>query len=139
MGGIQPWNSEIYHTEWNGQTLHPKCWAQAIIEESEAKKRLTLCDNCNYYRTDSSQIDIGLFTPNLVTLESKYCAKFGFGLKGGREAEKCTSYITTEDYKEKALRGEINPQTDTNFRVCPYCQTKYDLNRMSTCPKCGAS
>jgi len=63
-----PWESNHFHTEWNGQKLHAQCLTQ------ETKK---------------------------------YCEKFGFVLKDGREAEKCTSYITGEDYKTKALRGEI--------------------------------
>lgn len=134
-----PWESEHFHNEWNGQKLHQECWSQAIKEESEYVERLTLCDNCYYYRTYSSEIDVGILNPKYVTLKSKYCAKFGFSLKDGSEAEECTSYITGEDYKTKSLRGEINPQTDTIFKICGYCKVKYDQNKVSVCPKCGAS
>lgn len=136
------WDSQVYHSDWNGQKLHMQYWLQATTEESEAKKKLALCSNCHYYRSESSTevIDLGLFMPNpkMVTFTSRYCAKFGFELKDGKEAEKCTSYIIKEDSKEKALRGEINPNTDNNFRICPYCQTKFDLNKLSVCPRCGA-
>jgi hypothetical protein len=115
---------------------------QVAQEKPNSKKNFKLCEKCHYYRSDSDSqiIDLGLFMPNpkLITFTAHYCAKFGFSLENGEEAKKCTSYITKDEYKEKALRGEINPNTDYNFRICPYCQTKFDLNKLSACPKCGA-
>ncbi len=139
---VQKWVSTEIHPEWKGKKLHPECVKQAIREWEENRKKMTLCENCHYYRSysNSEVIDTGLFMPNpkMITFTSVYCAKFGFSLKDGKEAEKCTSYMTEEVYKEKALSGEINPLTDSNFKICKYCQTTFDLNKTHKCPKCGA-
>ncbi len=136
------WISEIYHEEWNDLWLHMDCYKVTANEEADVQKKLKLCENCQYYRDYSytDTIDVGLFTPNFktYTIKSLYCAKFGFNLEDGKEAEKCTNFISRGDYKEKCLRGEINPNTEQIFKLCAYCKTSYDINKSSNCPKCGA-
>lgn len=145
---VKQWNSEVYHTEWNGQTLHFHCWNNAIIGESEVIKKMTLCKNCQYYRYESSSqtIDTGLFMPNykFFTFASQKCTKFGFSLKAdGKEAEKCTSYITKADYEKKCLSGEMEKEKGSVQIILDFSSLKDVMSKgglvMSTykCPNCS--
>jgi uncharacterized Zn finger protein (UPF0148 family) len=114
----------------------------------EKSKELILCRKCHYYtsETDTLPMETGIFIPNynFVTLTIYHCAKFGFRIKdNGKEAEKCTSYITDEEHKERALSGELykdktNVQIIIDFSSLKDVMSKGGLV-MTTykCPNCN--
>ncbi|UCE16250.1 MAG: hypothetical protein JSV12_01150 [Candidatus Bathyarchaeota archaeon] len=113
------------------------------LEEEEAKKKK--CSKCAYSRRDTETMDMGTegvmdiligapHVPKYVTFESWICTKFKLDVTKRLElAEKCTSYITQQDYEEKCLRGELDVTTTT----CRFCNTEYDQTK-AICPHCGA-
>lgn len=148
-GGRQ-WDSQVYRSEWNGQMLHySPCYLDAkFTGEAQVLKSLKLCENCHYYKYDSSSqtIDTGIFMPNykVLTFTSHDCVKFGFSLKAeGKEAENCTSYITDENYQKKCLSGDMDKDKGRVQIVLDFSSLKDVMSKgglvMSTykCPNCN--
>jgi len=68
------------------------------------------------------------------------CVKFGFNLDGRLGlAEKCTNYLTQEEYEQKCLSGTMEPPERPIMFECVYCRATYDVTKSSSCPNCGAT
>lgn len=133
----------------NGKDFHWKCKKREI-----QKKRL--CSNCAFFETKESINDIWVdeFGTDVTKKREHYCRKLKIRIRippsqclilpedfdyGGEEAERCTHFVNYLDYKEKALNGEIQLESENEFYTCTYCNTKYNKKITSICPKCGAS
>ena len=114
---------------------------QKKMEElEERRKHEPTCDKCVYFGENVEYGDIGIFVPKYIGVTTHYCKKFGFELfYPFEEAKTCKSFLTPEQYKEKALKGElVEKEKETRYVVCEYCGTRYDANKYSRCPNCGA-
>mgnify|MGYP001035465792 CR=1 FL=1 len=139
----ETWDNKEISGEYYNKELCMECYWKLREEEAEEyeerSKKVRSCEYCVYFGADYQDIDVGLFTPKFVALESFYCRKFGISLKRPfKEAEKCTSFIREEEYREKVLRGEITKEHEAYFVVCEYCGTRYDANKYPRCPNCSA-
>jgi len=133
---VVTWQSNDFFPEYRNKKLCRECAEELKRLVSEKMESGRFCSNCKFFDEDSIEIDVGIFAPNLKFIPMYYCAKLDFALKSpyGDEAEKCTSYLTPEEYKLKALRGELN----TKIVECQYCGKKYNPEKHEDCPKCGA-
>lgn len=117
-----------YRPDLHGKRLCLKCNQQLLDVEP-------LCSNCAFYKEHEE--------PFLdTTLTVRRCGKFDFEVTSlhYNQAKQCKHYINKNEYKEKALKGEIDPLTsEAVLKTCPYCGTQFDLKKASVCPKCGAS
>jgi len=75
-----------------------------------------------------SEFNLSLINPSVVPLR-KFCL----------DAEKCVHFITEEEYRESALRGEIVRGKEVKDIVCEYCDTHYDASKYVRCPNCCAT
>jgi len=119
----------------------PQCWMKGKEHEGEKS-----CGNCTYCVAKIIAVEKASVT-NLMQglmggqpleydhVKQYTCTKFGFDVTDKLSfAEKCTSYLTQEEYEQKCLSGELH----SDLIVCPYCQTKYDKMKQPRCPNCGA-
>jgi hypothetical protein len=133
----QLWNDSLkryekgkisYRSDLHGRYLCFKCNKQLLDVDP-------LCSNCAFYKEHEEP-----FLDD--TLTARRCGKFDFELTSRHynQAKQCKHYIHKNEYKEKALKGEIAPSTsELVLKTCQYCETQFDLKKTSTCPKCGAS
>ena len=74
------------------------------------------------------------------TKERWVCNKFNLNLdERAVLAEKCTSYLTQEEYERKCLSGEMEPLKAHSIIECAYCGGSYDMIQHPSCPRCGAT
>jgi DNA-directed RNA polymerase subunit RPC12/RpoP len=120
-----------HHPEYKGRRFCRECQEEFFKEEA----RKPLCLNCGYGKV----IDhIDAFGDSVYSSQSLSCRKFSMDVKGRGESEapNCKSFIPKEEYKEKALKGELLPEKD--YLTCQYCKTHYDANQYFKCPRCGS-
>ena len=67
------------------------------------------------------------------------CTKFNLSIDGRLGiAQKCTSYLTQEQYEKKCLSGEMEQIKPVSLIDCAYCHATYDIAKNPSCPICGA-
>jgi DNA-directed RNA polymerase subunit RPC12/RpoP len=161
------WRNDKFFPEYRNKIFHKECGEKLQSEMHETIKKGRYCYNCVFYDENVSSIatDTGVFVPNisLLTIQTYHCKKFDLALKTpyGSEAEKCTSYLTPKEYKEKALRGEMeqrNVQLLLDFSSlkdvmlkgglvmtaykCPNCSGMVDIpeaGKVLVCKYCGST
>lgn len=127
------WRVWQHHPEYKGKRFCRECQKEFFKEEA----REPICINCAY----SAIIDhIDAFGDSVYSSQSLSCRKFRMDLKGRGESEapNCTSFIPKEEYKQKALKGELLTEKEAHYVTCQYCETRYDANQYFKCPQCGS-
>lgn len=122
-----------------------------IKELSEQKKNEVkngrFCVNCvSYYHAEHQKFE-GILVPTVKVIQTNHCTKFDLKLETphGTEAEKCTSYLTPKEYKEKALSGEMNKDKANVQIILDFSSLKDVMAKggvvMTTykCPNCNGA
>jgi hypothetical protein len=119
------WNRTDFRADLKGKRIHVGCVQKLLDSEP-------LCSHCAFFREYEEP-----FLDSTITV--RRCGKLDFELTSLKynQAKQCVHYIHKEEYREKALKGEIVPSMV--LKTCPYRKTQYDLQKASVCPKCGAS
>lgn len=94
-----------------------------------------LCSRCAFYSEHEEPCEDASIT-------SRKCEKFNFEAYQDDEAKLCSSYVNKDEYREKALKGEIASfaaliPTETALATCRFCGIRFDLKKNTACPKCG--
>ncbi len=116
--------------------------SECLAKIGEKWKTRKSCDRCAYFSVDAlvqkahcKKIDLHLEPSILV----KDCVMGNLiAVRFISDAEKCVHYTSKEEYKEKALKGQIETKKETHYVVCSYCSAHYDANQHIECPHCGA-
>ncbi len=142
---LQKWVSKDIHPEWKGQLLHPECVNEAIKEKKNEIKNGRFCINCVFYHQIYNKLESLMLGLSVEPFQPHYCKKLKMNMKNpyGNDAEKCTSYITDEEYKEKALSGEMDKEKANVQIILDFSSLKDVMSKgglvMSTykCPNCN--
>jgi hypothetical protein len=117
--------------------------------EKHAKEMLktrTTCTRCTYFRFEKVVTSWGDATCIKLKIPLRPSSSEKIGIYNNApfmvywydEAKSCVHFIDADEYKEKALKGEIVPEEETYFVVCTYCKARYDVHKNVKCPNCGA-
>ena len=132
------WNSE-HHLRNNKkayyrQDLHGKILCFSCLRKLD--NSAPLCSRCAFYSEHEEPFD----EDGSITVRK--CERFNFEAYQDNEAKLCSSYVNKDEYREKALKGEIASfaaliPPETALATCQFCGTRYNLKKESECPKCG--
>ncbi len=103
------------------------------------------CVDCTFYYRILNGLDASRFSQNVNSFPTHYCKKLELKLENpvGDEAEKCTSFLTPKEYKDKALSGEMNKEKGIVQIILDFSSLKDVMSKgglvMSTykCPNCN--
>ena len=162
----QTWYSKDFHPEWNGQTVCFNCFqalksAEPLAIEANRIKNAPSYKDCKYCgfasRTSilasseqrQNMASFGGFSTIQGTLEHKYadkwkCGKFGFNLTDRNiRAETCSSFLTTTEYEQKCLSGQMEKENANIQIILDFSSLKDAMSKgglvMTTykCPNCN--
>jgi hypothetical protein len=103
------------------------------------------CANCMFYHKIYNRLESMMLGLSPDAFQPHYCKKLKMNLKNPYEsdAEKCTSYITPKEYREKALSGEMNKDRANVQIILDFSSLKDVMSKgglvMATykCPHCN--
>jgi len=125
------------HTELLDKKFCHECIpkvAQSLVACAERK-----CANCAFHKVNNRVQAMGNEVWDNLILS---CMKFNMEVKG-KEAEQCTSFVSLVDYREKALKGEINTEPRNVQIIVDFSSLKDEMAKggvvMTTykCPNCN--
>jgi hypothetical protein len=134
---------------WLSEAENKAYCGECIIEISESKKD---CQKCAYldWHTQAppetahcKKLDLrpkwSLGFKGVVwdTIAKQYCI-MPIQSISFIDAEQCIHYVDKEEYRKKALKGEIETKKETHFVTCKYCGLRHDVIENPKCPNCGA-
>lgn len=102
------------------------------------------CVNCTFYHKIYNKLESLMLGLSIDPFQPHYCKKLKMNLGNpyGKDAEKCTSYMTVEEYKE-ALSGEMNKDKANVQIILDFSSLKDVMSKgglvMATykCPNCN--
>src|SRR3989339_905722 len=101
--------------EYSGKDVCTSCMRELLNRDANQLENEVkigrFCVNCTFYYKILNGIDALRLSQNVSFFPTHYCKKLELKLENpyeGNEAEKCTSYLSPKEYKEKALSGELN-------------------------------
>lgn len=126
------------HPEWKDKKICFGCLTEINKKERGRERK---CANCAFHKVNERVEAMGSEAWSMPIL---LCIKFSMEVKG-KEAERCTSFVPLVDYREKALKGEINNEPQNVQIIVDFSSLKDEMAKggvvMTTykCPNCNGT
>jgi DNA-directed RNA polymerase subunit RPC12/RpoP len=109
----EAWKTKKAHPAWLGLFLHSDCWRQETLKIESELRTGKLCANCGYFN-EIIHSRAGFNDEGIpVSYSTHKCRKFSLDIEEDDDAmaEKCSSYIHRNEYREKCLNGDMEQKT----------------------------